>query len=90
MGSSVYERLDGIYCSDETDKKSKCVTQMCYQPNWLEWLKWYQNDFNDFRSDLIDLRNDNNGLSSDKITENANALHKRVTNLIDLNDTKMT
>ena len=63
---------------------------MCYQPNWLEWLIWYQNDFDVIRSDLIDLRNDNNGLSSDKLTKNANALRKRVTNLIDINDTKMT
>ena len=59
---------------------------MCYQPNWLEWLIWHQNDFNDFRSDLIDLRNDDNGLSSDKLTKNANALRKCVTNLIELND----
>ena len=53
----------------------------------------YQNDVNDFRSDLIYQRNDNNGLSSDKLTKNANALRKCVTNLIDLNDsydTKMT
>ena len=54
---------------------------MSYQPYWLKWLKWYHNDLNDFRNDLIDVKNDNNGLNSEQIIKKANALRKCVTQM---------